>query len=174
MSIMIRSLMAKDADEIYQIRTMNGVQETILGIPCEKYEPFIEGARSLAMDKTSICLVAVVIPPEGSEKILGLLSLTINPKFRLRHRGELAIMVHGDYQGQGIGSRLFAKAIDIADNWLMLERLDLTVIAGNERALGLYKKFGFVEEGRIRKAVIVNGKYVDEIIMGRLKKDSQG
>lgn len=65
----------------------------------------------------------------------------------------------------------FEKILDIANNWLMLDRLELTLMAGNDAAEALYKKFGFVVEGRKKKAVIRDGEYKDEIIMGRLRED---
>jgi putative acetyltransferase len=52
----------------------------------------------------------------------------------------------------------------------MLIRVELTVFADNERAIALYKKLGFVEEGLKKKAAIRNGQYEDEYLMARIKE----
>ncbi len=59
--------------------------------------------------------------------------------------------------------------LDVADNWLMLVRIELEVFADNEKAIALYKKYGFEIEGKIRMAAIRNGEYVDEYKMGRVR-----
>ena len=59
--------------------------------------------------------------------------------------------------------------LDLADNWLNLERLELEVYADNEAAISLYKRFGFEHEGTLRKHAFRDGVYVDSIMMGRLR-----
>jgi ribosomal protein S18 acetylase RimI-like enzyme len=50
-----------------------------------------------------------------------------------------------------------------------LEKIKLSVIATNERAIGLYKRFGFQEEGRrLRELKYSNGSYADTILMARI------
>lgn len=69
--------------------------------------------------------------------------LTVFANPRLRHSADIGIMVHKDYQNMGVGSALMERLLDLADNWLMLVRVELTVFADNERAIHLYEKFGF-------------------------------
>lgn len=76
--------------------------------------------------------------------------------------------MHKNYQNKGVGSALMKALLDIADNWLMLVRVELTVFADNERAIRLYEKFGFEKEGVKRLAGIRNGRYVDELLMARI------
>lgn len=64
-----------------------------------------------------------------------------------------------------------ATLVDLADNWLMLKRLELGVLAGNDRALALYKQFGFEVEGVKRASIARNGTYADETLMGRIRID---
>lgn len=86
----------------------------------------------------------------------------------MRHSGSIGIMVHKDYQNKGVGTALINAIIDIADNWLMLVRLELTVFEDNEVAIHLYEKLGFAKEGLKRFAGIRNGKYVNEYMMARI------
>jgi putative acetyltransferase len=48
-------------------------------------------------------------------------------------------------------------------------RVDLEASADNERAIAMYRRFGFVEEGRQKKAYFDNGGYVDSVFMARLR-----
>ena len=163
----IRPVQVSDAKGINSLRRMPGVFENILGIPSERVkrnEDFI-----LNMDPNSHVFVAVV-ESEGKEVVAGLAGLHVSANHRLRHSGSVGIMIHKDYQGNGIGKALMSSLLDVADNWLMLIRVELTVFADNERAIALYKKLGFVEEGLKKKAAIRNGQYEDEYLMARIKE----
>lgn len=127
--------------------------------------PSVEQWRKWATDNKSQAhmLVATV-----EQRVVGYLSLERNHKDRRSHSGHLAMAVHEDFQGQRVGSQLMASAIDIADNWLALLRINLTVYTDNERAIALYKKFGFQLEGTQVASALCEGRFVDEHIMGRI------
>ncbi len=76
---------------------------------------------------------------EVDDKVLGHVTLFISHKLRDRHSAGVAIAVHPDSHGQGIGKALLLEAIDQADNWLNLVRLELEVQTDNEAAIGLYQ-----------------------------------
>jgi len=164
MDINIRPIRIEDAASINEIRIMDGVRENILGITSERIsraETFISN-----LGDNSHMYVAE-IEEEGVKKVIGTIGLTVSTNNRLRHTGGIGIMIHKDYQGMGVGRALFEKVLDLADNWLMLVRLELTVFVDNERAINLYKSLGFEIEGRKKYAAIRNGKYEDEYIMAR-------
>ncbi|MGF7087721.1 RimJ/RimL family protein N-acetyltransferase [Kroppenstedtia sanguinis] len=70
------------------------------------------------------------------------------------------------YRGMGLGKKLMEYTIDWAqDN--NLEKINLDVWSNNERAIRLYRKYGFRLEGNRRRQGILNGEYVDEIFMSR-------
>ncbi len=98
---------------------------------------------------------------------LGLVAAERSP--RRWHAAEIGMAVHDDWQGRGIGTALLAAAIDLADRWLNLERLELTVYADNAPAIRLYKKFGFEVEGHFRKYAFRDGALVDSYAMARLR-----
>src|SRR5439155_279731 len=78
------------------------------------------------------------------------------------------LMVDGDRRGQGIGSALMAAAIEWART-AGAHKLSLQVWPHNEAARALYRKFGFEEEGLLRRQYRRrNGELWDAIVMGLL------
>lgn len=63
-----------------------------------------------------------------------------------RHRAGLGISVAKEFWNSGFGSVLLSELIDAAKT-MGFEQLELEVVAENERAIALYKKFGFVTYG---------------------------
>lgn len=103
------------------------------------------------------------------EKIIGSLGIDTPASERLSHRGELGISVLKECWGQGVGSALFEALHSwIRDFSTGLRKIDLTVRADNERAIALYKKFGFKEEGKVSRFVAIGGSFSDGITMGLL------
>lgn len=86
---------------------------------------------------------------------------------RNRHSLHIAIGILQAFCGQGIGATLMRGI----ESWAIehcFHRLELTVMAHNSRAIALYKKRGFEQEGIKRHALLVNGLYVDEFYMAKL------
>jgi RimJ/RimL family protein N-acetyltransferase len=82
--------------------------------------------------------------------------------------GEIGMMVAADWRGRGVGAALMAAAIDWART-RGLHKLTLSVFPHNEAAIALYRKFGFIEEGRRSKHIRRrNGELWDLIEMGLL------
>jgi RimJ/RimL family protein N-acetyltransferase len=80
--------------------------------------------------------------------------------------GEIAMMVARSWRGKGVGAALVAAGIDLARTG-GLHKLSLSVFPHNVAAIGLYRKFGFVEEGRrVRHMRRTNGEIWDLIEMG--------
>ncbi|MIL09540.1 GNAT family N-acetyltransferase [Salmonella enterica subsp. enterica] len=81
------------------------------------------------------------------------------------HCGTLGMGIVPAHRGKGVGLALITAALDMA--WAAgFVRVDLTVYAENDRALALYKKMGFVVEGRATDAACLNGRLLDVIQMG--------
>lgn len=157
----IRSFSTEDVKELNKIRRSEGVFETILSLKDETidqtYNYFTGDSihTFIAEDKTQ-------------EKIVGYIKLVIDEEKRRRHKANISVAIHNDYQGNGVGSKLFAEVIDLSKNWLMLRKLELTVLETNNRGLELYKKMGFQVEGISKEDTVVNGKYEDVVFMGMI------
>ncbi|MFX1322441.1 MAG: GNAT family N-acetyltransferase [Promethearchaeota archaeon] len=122
-------------------------------------------------DRENDVLFSILIPLNGgSEKLIGNCGIhKIDWKNRV---GECGIMI-GDKseQGKGCGTEAMELLITYGFNTLNLNRLQLSVYDFNIPAIKLYKKLGFIEEGRKRKAYFINGEYHDIIIMGLLNDE---
>ena len=64
---------------------------------------------------------------------------------------------------------LLRAALDLADNWLNLSRIELTVYVDNDRAIRLYERTGFQVEGRHARYAFRDGVMVDTLAMARLQ-----
>jgi putative acetyltransferase len=169
MDLLIRPIQLEDAKEINDLRRMEGIMENILGLPSET----LMNSKSYLSKEDSLRhqFVAVLKKDRASEIIVGTAGLHVNELPRKRHSGTIGIMVHTEYQGMGIGKQLMSTVLDVADNWLMLTKIELEVFADNEKAINLYQKFGFEVEGVKKKAAIRNGRYADEMLMGRIRNE---
>ena len=164
MNIIIRRYVPSDAEDLAELYSMPKAYSGTLRLPYET--PDRMRARFEKYPANSHPLVAVV---EETQKVVGNLVLHKSDSPRRAHVGAFGMAVHDDYQGQGVGSKLLAAAIDLADNWLNLTRLELEVFIDNQAAVQLYKKFGFEIEGTLRNYAYRNGEYVDTYTMARLK-----
>ena len=80
----------------------------------------------------------------------------------------LGMMVDAEWRGRGVGGALVRGAIDAARQ-LGAHKVALQVWPHNAAALGLYRKFGFVEEGRLRRHYRRrDGELWDAVVMGLL------
>jgi L-phenylalanine/L-methionine N-acetyltransferase len=103
------------------------------------------------------------------EEVVGHLGLETFTRSRRRHVGEIGMAVRDDWQGKGVGTALMEAALDLADNWLNLTRLELTVYTDNAAGIALYEKFGFEIEGTHRCFAFRNGEYVEAYSMARIR-----
>lgn len=83
---------------------------------------------------------------------------------KFSHSAELGIALKRDYWGMGLGTILFEELEKIARE-MGLERLDLDVVSDNERAISLYQKCGFSICGVKHRAVRLEDRYADMLLM---------
>jgi putative acetyltransferase len=121
--------------------------------------------KRLASDNERV--VQLVALHQGT--VIGNLGLEQYSRIRRSHAGSLGMGVASAWQGKGIGTKLLTAALDIADNWMNLRRVELSVYSDNEAAIGLYRKFGFETEGSLRDYAVRDGVYVDALSMARLR-----
>lgn len=165
-SLIIRPIEKDDAREINIIRRMPKVLENIMSVPSETIMKNEEFISKLTKDDHVFC---AQLDGTKNSQLVGVAGLHVKALARSCHSAVLGIMVHQDFHGQGVGSMLMAALIDVADNWLMLKRIELTVFPSNKQAIKLYEKFGFVHEGTMKYAAIYHGVLSDILMMARYR-----
>lgn len=163
MAINIRHVKVEDYIDISKIRKMDGVKDNILATSDEPAEKI----KNKIMNITSNDFWFVA---EDNHKVIGVSILNRHSNSRKKHVASITIMVDSNYNSNGIGTLLMKELINLSDNVIKLKRLELQVFADNEKAIKLYKKFGFVKEGVQKYSAIKNGVYTDELIMARINK----
>jgi len=158
--VTIRAVEPEDYEALRDIYAQPGAYYGTLQMPLPSAHLWRERLKQQGTDRYTF--VACV---DG--RPVGNIGLVLVPNPRRRHTGGLGMGVHDAYAGRGIGTALMNAVLDLADNWLNLHRLELTVYADNERAIRLYERSGFLAEGTHRDYAFRNGVLVDAIAMAR-------
>ncbi|GKT44359.1 spermidine synthase [Colletotrichum spaethianum] len=127
----------------------------------------------------SILTVMICLPhkntAEDNESIpVGFLTLGWAgiPADMAQHRSVgLGIALAAPFRGRGYGAEAINWALDWAFRYGNFHRVHLGTVSYNERAQHLYKKLGFVEEGRSREAHWFDRKWYDLISYGMLEHE---
>ncbi len=163
LAIMIRGVEVEDWEDVAALRECSRVIYHTLQLPYTSRDTVRDRLENMPNDQRG--LVAVV---DG--KVVGQLGLHLNSGRRV-HAASLGMMVHDDFQGRGVGSALMQAAIELAENWLNISRIELEVYTDNTIAQGLYQKFGFQIEGILRDQAYRDGRFVDAYLMARIREE---
>ena len=104
---------------------------------------------------------------DAGNSLVGFCEAYGSPFRRMAHKAFLVVGIREAHTGHGLGSAMLRAA----ERWARrrgVRRLELFVSTANPRAHRLYRRLGFVEEGRRRDAWIIAGRYVDDIAMVKL------
>ena len=159
--IVIRHAEPKDYEALRQNYMHPGVYHDTLQLPHPSMEMWQE---RLLPKPGSRHLVATV-----DEQVVGHLRLSVEPSPRRSHVATFGVSVAAQARGRGVGSALMREMVNLCDNWLRVDRIELTVFTDNPSAIALYRKFGFIVEGTGKRFALRNGEYVDAHFMARLK-----
>ncbi|CDN48340.1 GNAT family N-acetyltransferase [Neorhizobium galegae] len=157
----IRARTPADAPAIAALHNMPGYRFGTLRTPHHSPEQIRKSIENQSAN--FISLVAVL-----KDRIVGDVGMTRYAN-RRGHAGSIGMGVHDAYIGRGIGRALIGEILAIADRWLDLKRVELTVYTDNEPALALYRQFGFEVEGHFKQFAFREGRYVDAYSMARLR-----
>ncbi|WP_099157123.1 GNAT family N-acetyltransferase [Virgibacillus ndiopensis] len=166
----IRSAEEKDAKNLSDVRVqIDGETECM---DREKGEAYIDevGFKKMIKDDTenerNLFLIA-----EVNGRIVGFSRCEGSKLKRSSHKVEFGVGVLNEYWGYGIGKYLLLESI----NWATvneIKKITLNVLEINDRAIELYKKYGFEVEGILKKdKILSDGNYYNTILMGRYNGD---
>ena len=107
---------------------------------------------------------------KDKNEIIGLVNLTSIDM--LNQKAEFSILIgNKEYHGKGLGKISTELMLKHAFEQMNLNKVWLTVLSQNKKAIKLYKGIGFHEEGVVREDVYKNNKYQDMIMMSILKSE---
>ncbi|KPC36385.1 GNAT family acetyltransferase [Pseudomonas syringae pv. cilantro] len=160
--VVIQRLTDANLEGVTALYNQPAVCRQVLQMPYQSIDVW----RKRLADSTERHLKLVAL---NDGEVIGNIGLEQYARSRQSHVGAIGMGVASAWQGKGVGSMLLAAALDVADNWMNLHRVELTVYADNEAAQGLYRKFGFEVEGRLRDYAVRDGVFVDALSMARLR-----
>jgi RimJ/RimL family protein N-acetyltransferase len=161
MEFSIRPVEVRDAMALQRICTQDHVFPFMVFLPSMRVEAMENRIKNLQQNEYEYVA-------EYNGEVVGFVGLA-QRNGRRSHVGDLFIGVDSAYHSKGIGKALLTKIIDLADNWLLLERVELGVLETNPGAQALYEKLGFRVEGVKKGNLKANGRFVDEIMMSRFR-----
>lgn len=166
--IQIRSALPEDAAKLKEHRGATSAETYFMarypedgGFELDKIRCGVEDMRDSERSFTVSAFLA--------DEMVGDLGVTsVRPHIKYLHRAYLGMSIRHEFTGKGLGSHMLEIALDQAGK-NGFEQVELGVFDDNERAIGLYKKFGFKEYGRSPRAFkLKDGSYRDEIIMVKM------
>ena len=164
--IIIRKADLKDAEAIiaFSTLTLKTFTDVVLTTP-EEFHPTIEQQREW-INSFNNCDTGFLAIAESKLKMVGIIHFEVMKKKKVSHSGEFALAIHPDFHKQKIGSELLQQLVLWAKQNPKIEKVILNVAEHNQKAIDLYKKFGFVTEGVNIKAVKQpDGQYTNNVQM---------
>ncbi|RDI45637.1 GNAT family N-acetyltransferase [Falsibacillus pallidus] len=172
MSIVIREGTLNDAEVLLSIqKTVVSEGKYLIALSHEfsktvdQQKEWIEG---ILQNERDTLLVA-----EKEGEVAGCIVFQTNSgRERTAHKGDFGLFLSPEYRGLGLGRMLLEELLDWAEKNPYIEKVCLGVFSINERAISLYKKLGFLEEGRkVREFKFGDDEYVDDILMYKWVKE---
>lgn len=159
LDIKIRRLQAEDAEDFQAIRL------AALKKSPEMFGSFyaLEAEKPLQFfaDRLTTC---AVFGAYLNGRIVGVMVFKQAEGIKDAHKASLTgVFVEPEFRGQGIANALLKAIIDHGSN--QVEQILLTVVAGNDAAISLYKRFGFEPYGVEPRALKTEQGYLDEMLM---------
>lgn len=161
MPLILRNARVEDAAALAVAEIETARTPGLLMSRSDELEAEAFAAKIAQLSATGLYLVA----ERGGHPVAHALLEPATPAARA-HVFQLTIVVHPGQTGQGIGKILMQALLDWAERDARVGKLELRVRSGNQTALGLYRQFGFIEEGRLHEHIrLPDGRVLDEIAM---------
>ncbi|OQP87668.1 GNAT family N-acetyltransferase [Rhizobium rhizosphaerae] len=131
--------------------------------------PPLESTRAFVRDNIASGHPQMVALAQG--QVVGWCDIRRVDRPTRAHCGILGMGILPGFRDRGLGRRLILRTI--AAGWEAgLSRIELECHHDNPRAAALYRKVGFREEGLARKAILIDGRFIDAIQMALLREEA--
>jgi RimJ/RimL family protein N-acetyltransferase len=165
--VVIRKAVKSDAKALIEYFNIIGGESDFLTFGTGQFERSIEQEEEFitnALKKEN----ALFIIAEVNGEVVGNLNFSGGPRQRNAHAGEFGVSVFKEYWGNCIGEELIKYLINWSKNSEIIKKINLRVRNDNTRGTYLYKKLGFLEEGILKRDLLINGEFYDSLLMGLL------
>lgn len=168
--IVLRPYRMDDAEAILygasdpELRRLTGSHATFT---LEQTQRYVERSMQPNDDRAGF----IIAEPETMHPLGEVVILDIDS--HNRSAGIRITLFHTDYLNKGYGSEAMRLMVDYGFRTLKLHRIMLEVFDFNPRAIKVYEKVGFQQEGVLRDALFYDGVYHSTIVMGILESEWQ-
>ncbi|MGJ3240050.1 MAG: GNAT family N-acetyltransferase [Anaerolineae bacterium] len=90
------------------------------------------------------------------------------------HFAEIGCDIAHPHWGHGYGQEAMRTIVNFGWDYMNLNRIEATVVKGNNRSVHVMQKIGFKQEGTLRQRLLRGGKYYDIHIFGILRCEDRG
>ncbi|MBU1141018.1 MAG: GNAT family N-acetyltransferase [Firmicutes bacterium] len=160
----IRKLEVKDAQAVLEyLKRVGSETEFLL---------FDSRGLGITVDEEKIILdrfynhpISLLLGCFINNEVVAIANLAVKERERINHVSSIGISVRKEYWHHGIGKKMMEIMIEYAQKSEQIITINLEVRLDNIHAINLYKNLGFLIIGSIPKAMKVNGKFYDHLIM---------
>ena len=172
-TVVIRPPRVEDAEALIRLFTTADAETPFLGRNPGEFQYTVNEERSVIEGALNSAGSAWFVA-EYEGEIVGQCSVgLVRRNQRYLHRASVAFVLLKSHWNLGIGGRMMLECL----NWCRnhnIEQLELTVVSGNDRAMSMYKSFGFEVTGTKPNALkYPDGSYAEEYFMVKYLNESE-
>ncbi|PYB68933.1 GNAT family N-acetyltransferase [Thermoplasma sp. Kam2015] len=150
---------AEPSDAAGIINCMQSVMDEKVYLVGEYYMLTERAEQERIKSLDDLTLVAVL-----DRKVVGVLTVQRGIYRKNKHTGSLGIAIMAGHRHKGLGTKMIRQAIEWCEDQ-GIKKLNLEVFSTNINAINAYKKIGFEVEGYRKKQFIIEGQFVDDVLM---------
>lgn len=164
-NVHIRRAATDDAQNMIDFYNVVGGESDYLSFGANEFKRDLQEYKdyitATSQEPNSIMLLATI-----DSKIIGIATINSSQKERTKHVGTLGIVVSEKYTGIGLGKALMNELLEWAKQNGITKKISLVTNESNTKAIDLYRKLGFEQEGLLKKDNYIRGDYQNTIVMG--------
>lgn len=162
-NVLFRNAEESDAEKmIVYLNAVGGESDNLLfgkdgfHLTLEQERGYLKNAKE---DINNLMLLGFI-----HDNLVSVAHISSPSRARIAHNAEISISVKKEYWNMGIGSAAMEELIIFAKN-RGVKNVNLGVIEGNDNAIKIYEKLGFIKVGEHKNFTNINGTYRNEILM---------
>jgi len=109
----------------------------------------------------------VVVAESGTQVVAWASLNSFNPRQCYDHVADISVYVERSWRGKGVGRVLLTRLVGLGRS-LGFHKLVLACFPTNKPGVALYERMGFVPVGLYREQGLLDGQWVDVLIMEQL------